>query len=431
MRVVSCILWEWGEKMSDIFREDAVRKLRDPQQLDTAIKLTSPSGWIALVAIAVIITTFVVWVFVGSLPFRANGLGVLLVNDSEIFTLPAPITGRIGSIEVAVGDAITKDEPLLRLEVPETEAQLDAAQAALSNISAQRQMRGVEVQRDIATRKSNTAEAISGQDRKATDLRERLGYLQSRRNDEREELSRGFITRDTLETTIESIDSTQQQLRTVDLEIAQARSSQTEFEAGLRRQIAELDQEVLQARNRVKVLEAQLGVEHVVTSPIDGVVTEVSSQVGEVTEIGTRLLTVSRVGEGLQMLAYLPVSKGKRVEPGMEVLVTPTTVERDIYGSISATVISVSELPASRAELQNRLNNDELVEQMLAAGAPIEIVVDMKTDPSTPSGLDWSSSEGPPVKITPGTTALATINIREVAPIQLVIPIVQTWATGR
>ena len=417
--------------MSDLFRADAVRKLRDPQQLDTAIKLTSPSGWIALVAIAVIVATFVVWVFVGSLPFRANGLGVLLVNDSEIFTLPAPITGRIGAIEVAVGDTVKKDQPLLRLEVPETEAQLRAAQSALANIKAQRAQRGVEVDQDIASRKANTAEEIAGQDRKAADLRERLGYLQSRRNDERQELERGFITRDTLETTEETIDSTRQQLRAVDLAIAQARSSQTEFEAGLRRQIAELDQQVLEAENNVKILEAQLGVQHIIASPVDGIVTEVSTQVGQISEIGTRLMTVSSLGEGLQMLAYLPVSKGKRVEKGMTALVTPTTVERDIYGSISGIVLSVSELPASEAELRDRLNNSELVEQMLAAGAPIGIVVDLKTDPTTTSGLDWSSSDGPPVKITPGTTALATINVQEVAPIQLVIPVVQTWITGR
>lgn len=417
--------------MSDIFRTDAVRKLRDPQQLDTAIKLTSTSGWIALVAIAVMIATFVVWVFVGSLPFRANGLGVLLVNDSEIFTLPSPITGRIGAIEVAVGDDVKKDQALIRLEVPETEAQIQAAKAALTNIMTQRKRRGVEVDRDIASRAANTAEEISGQQRKAADLRERLGYLQSRRTNERQELERGFITKDTLETTEVAIDTARQTLRGVDLAIAQARSTQTEFEAGLRRQIAELDQEVLEARNKVNVLQAQLGVEHVINSPVDGVVTEVSSQVGETTEIGTRLITVSRLGEGLQMLAYLPVSKGKRVEPGMNVLVTPTTIERDIYGSIRATVLSVGELPASEAELTNRLNNTALVEQMMAGGAPIEVVVDLKSNKSTISGLDWSSSDGPPVKVTPGTTALATVNIREVAPIDLVIPIVQTWVIGR
>ena len=417
--------------MSDIFRTDAVQKLRDPQQLDTSIKLTSTSGWVALVAIAVMIATFMVWAFVGSLPYRANGLGVLLVNDSELFTLSAPITGRIGAIEISVGDEVKKDQLLLRLEVPETEAQLQAAENVLGNIRAQRESRGVEVERDIAARASNTAEEISGQQRKTADLRERLVYLQSRRTDERQELERGFITRDTLESTEAAIDSARQAMRGVDLAIAQARSTQTEFGAGLRRQIADLDQEVLAALNKVNVLQSRLGVEHVINSPVDGIVIEVSTLVGAVTAAGTRLITVSSVGEGLEMLAYLPISKGKRVEPGMEVLVTPTTVERDIYGSIRATVLSVSKFPVSEAELTNRLNNGALVEQMMAGGAAIEVEIDLKTNKSTTSGLDWSSSKGPPIKITPGTPALATVNVREVAPIDLVIPIVQTWVIGR
>ncbi|MBO6783716.1 MAG: NHLP bacteriocin system secretion protein [Alphaproteobacteria bacterium] len=417
--------------MNDIFRADAVRKLRDPQQLDTAIRLTSPSGWIALVAIGVIIATFVIWVFVGSLPFRANGLGILLVKDSEIFTLPAPVSGQIAAIEVQVGDDVKKGQVLVRIGVPETQAQLDAARANLASIKDQRERRETQVEVDIQARRAITADTITSQQRKADDLRQRLGYLQSRRNDERDELARGFITRDTFETTLEAIDSVQQQLRTVDLDIAEARSDQSEFEANLRRQLAELEQQVLEAENRVKVLETQLGVQHEVKAPEDGVVTEVSSDVGEIASVGTRLVTVSKLGEGMQMFAYLPVAKGKRVEPGMNVKVTPTTVERDIFGSINATVVTVSELPASRAELLNRLNNEQLVEQMLEAGAPIEVLVDLKPDPSTPSGLDWSSSEGPPVKITPGTTALATVTVREVAPIQLVVPIFETWVSGR
>ncbi|MDG2270257.1 MAG: biotin/lipoyl-binding protein, partial [Alphaproteobacteria bacterium] len=110
--------------MSDIFRQDAVRKLRDPQQLDTAIRLTSTSGWIALVSIGVIIVTAIVWVFAGSLPFRANGLGVLLETDSEIFPVPATISGRIEQVTVAVGDTVKEGQVLARLKSPETEAQL-------------------------------------------------------------------------------------------------------------------------------------------------------------------------------------------------------------------------------------------------------------------------------------------------------------------
>ncbi|MBT3808689.1 MAG: NHLP bacteriocin system secretion protein, partial [Rhodospirillaceae bacterium] len=96
--------------MSDIFRQDAVRKLRDPQQLDTAIRLTSTSGWIALASIGVIIVISVVWVFAGSLPFRANGLGVLRETNSEIFPVPSTISGRVEEVTVDVGDPVKEGQ---------------------------------------------------------------------------------------------------------------------------------------------------------------------------------------------------------------------------------------------------------------------------------------------------------------------------------
>jgi HlyD family secretion protein len=417
--------------MSDIFRQDAVRNLRDPQQLDTAIRLTSTSGWIALVSIGVIIVTAIVWVFAGSLPFRANGLGVLLETDSEIFPVPATISGRIEQITVAVGDAVKEGQVLARLQSPNTEAQLNAGKANLASLEAQRDRRHTQVKEDIATRLGITGDIVTAQERKAKDINDRIAYLRSREKDERDELARGFITRDTLEQTIESIDTARQELRTADLAIAQARSNQTEFAAGLHRQISELDQQVLEADNRVKVLASQFGIEHLITSPADGFVTELSSERGDIVAAGTRLVTVSNRGEGLQMFAYFPVGKGKRVEAGMHAKVTPSTVERDIFGSINATVISVSELPASEAELRDKLENEKLVEQMLANGAPIEVLLQLKSDPKTASGLDWSSSVGPPIQITAGTTALATITVRDVAPIDLVVPIVETWVSGR
>ena len=417
--------------MSDIFRQDAVRKLRDPQQLDTAIRLTSKSGWIALVSIGVIIVTAIVWVFAGSLPFRANGLGVLLETDSEIFPVPATISGRIEQVTVAVGDAVKEGQVLARLQSPNTEAQLNAGKANLASLEAQRDRRHTQVKEDIATRLGITGDIVTAQERKAKDINDRIAYLRSREKDERDELSRGFITRDTLEQTIESIDTARQELRTADLAIAQARSNQTEFAAGLHRQISELDLQILEADNRVKVLASQFGIEHLITSPADGFVTELSSERGDIVAAGTRLVTVSNRGEGLQMFAYFPVGKGKRVEAGMQAKVTPSTVERDIFGSINATVISVSELPASEAELRDKLENEKLVEQMLANGAPIEVLLQLKSDPKTASGLNWSSSVGPPIQITAGTTALATITVRDVVPIDLVVPIVETWVSGR
>ena len=74
--------------------------------------------------------------------------------------------------------------------------------------------------------------------------------------------------------------------------------------------------------------------------------------------------------------------------------------------------------------------NQSLVSQLLEGGPSIELLVELKSDPQTASGVQWSSSVGPPLRITPGTTGLATVIVRRIRPVDLVIPIVKTWIGG-
>ncbi len=417
--------------MSEIYRSDAVRKLRDPQQLDTAIRLTSPSAWLALLALALIVAAFVAWSLLGTLPFRVEGLGVILKRDSRIFELAAPAGGRVEAILVKVGDRVSKGQPLVRLQNPEVRQRLHAAESLLANLQTQRRSRNAATDQEIAARKKVSDAAIAAYQRKIDELTDRIVYLEQKSRGEQQDLQRGLITRDTYELTVESLRTARQEIRSQQVAISQSRTEQLEYVGSGRREIAELDQQILEAQNDRDDLATQIRIEHAVNSPADGEVTEVSAKVEDAVDQGKRLVTIAAAGEGLQMYAYLPVSRGKRVEPGMAARVSPTTIERDIYGAISASVVSVSPLPASEAELLERFGNDELVEQMLDGGAPIEILIDLKTDPNTISGLDWSSSNGPPVSITPGTTALATVTVQTVRPIDLFIPIAKTWVTGR
>ena len=47
------------------------------------------------------------------------------------------------------------------------------------------------------------------------------------------------------------------------------------------------------------------------------------------------------------------------------------------------------------------------------------------TNNSTPSGYDWTSSEGPPVTISAGTLCTGTVTVKRQRPISLVIPTVR------
>ncbi|MDP7045111.1 MAG: NHLP bacteriocin system secretion protein, partial [Alphaproteobacteria bacterium] len=122
--------------------------------------------------------------------------------------------------------------------------------------------------------------------------------------------------------------------------------------------------------------------------------------------------------------------KGKKIHPGMRAEVAPSSIERDLYGSIRGNVESVSDLPETQAGLMAILGNETLVGKMMGAGAPIKVVIALDKDPKTFSGLKWSSSKGPPLKVTTGDTGFASVTVREERPINLVIPIFETWITG-
>ena len=76
------------------------------------------------------------------------------------------------------------------------------------------------------------------------------------------------------------------------------------------------------------------------------------------------------------------------------------------------------------------LGNEQLVQQMLAGGPPLEVQIELEKDAKTVSGLAWSSSNGPPLQITPGSTVSAAVVYREDRPVDLLVPLYQTWIVG-
>jgi len=64
---------------------------------------------------------------------------------------------------------------------------------------------------------------------------------------------------------------------------------------------------------------------------------------------------------------------------------------------------------------------------LIGGGPSLEIHIELQKDPSTESGFLWTSSKGPPVEITAGSTASISIITREMHPVDLIVPIAATW----
>lgn len=168
--------------------------------------------------------------------------------------------------------------------------------------------------------------------------------------------------------------------------------------------------------------EARLVREANLISPCGGRVVEVRVKPGEVLAPGMVVAVLEDPRQPLEVLIYLPPRDGKRVRPGMEVDLSPSTVRREEHGSALGLVAEVSAYPASPEAMQRVLGNERLVEALSAGGAPIVVRADLLPDPRTPTGVRWTTAPGPAGQLQSGTPCSATVTVERRRPIALVLP---------
>jgi HlyD family secretion protein len=82
----------------------------------------------------------------------------------------------------------------------------------------------------------------------------------------------------------------------------------------------------------------------------------------------------------------------------------------------------VSNFPVTQDEMFLLLENQSLVDTLRTGEDQLQVDVKLRSDPSTPSGFKWSSSNGPPFSISHGTPVTATFVLGRQHPINLVFP---------
>ena len=167
----------------------------------------------------------------------------------------------------------------------------------------------------------------------------------------------------------------------------------------------------------------------------DGVVDEVMVTEGTLVSAGSPICSVrlTQNRDDLTGVFYIPVDKGKRVEPGMTIQLAPNGVDVSQSGSLIGTVRSVSQYPVSLQAIQKSLANDHLAQWIVQAqqSAVMEINFDLVRDEANPSGYLWTSSVGEHKPVTAGSFCTGSIIIERQPPIQKVFYKLSQWLRSR
>ena len=170
-------------------------------------------------------------------------------------------------------------------------------------------------------------------------------------------------------------------------------------------------------------LRTELAVGSAEKAPIAGVIEDVRVGRGDVVAPGTVVATIGQTGERMyEVVAVIAHDMAKRVLPGMDVQVRPTTVKKEQYGSMRGRVASITDRGVSTDELHAVLRNLELTKSLMNGASPLLAHVELFGDPNTQSGFAWWTGDGPPFRVTRGTRIAIDVIVEETRPLALIMP---------
>lgn len=161
----------------------------------------------------------------------------------------------------------------------------------------------------------------------------------------------------------------------------------------------------------------------------NGIVKDVSVKEGMSVQEGTKLFTLRNseriIGKTKsdvnQIFCFVSLSDARKISEGMEAHVFLSTVNKQEYGYMTGSVVSVNKGIASQDEILNTTGSESLTDEFYKHGPVVKMVVSLNEDPTTVSGFQWSTKKGRDIAIEGTTLAEVTVEEGHKKPIELLI----------
>ena len=420
-----------SETCSRIFRKVALERLSSPEQLDQLMRITTPAGWLTLLALGTLLACAVVWGFWGSIPTRLEGNGILM-KSGGIYSISSQDAGRVKSLLCGPGDEVRAGEIVALIGQLNTLDQIAEAQKKLEQAQIKHKQTMDFTVAELRLNKQSIKQQRENLVLTNQALQQRLDLLDEQLRDRERLVKLGLITKQKVISTEQEINSAKQEFRSNRNQIKQLAIKELQLENQITEKLLDLEDQITNAEQELQNLQDSLTEDARVVSPFDGKIVGMNVALGDMVEPATSLMTAEQTGPNAGILEAVMffASEGKKIRPGMKAEITPTVVKKERYGSIIGLVTSVSPFPMDPKEMNRLLRNENLAETLSKEGSSIEVRLALVPDPRTSSGYKWTSSQGPPFAIGPGMMASGSVTVERRPPVQLIIPLMKKYLLG-
>lgn len=408
--------------MPGIFRQKALSKLADPEKLDQMFTVTSLRAWILLSTLIVIFVIAILWSIFGTVPTRIEAQGIILSHNAYIYDATANDTGRVYEILVSPGQRVKKNQLLVKLTNVLLEEQVRNQKIQLQELRTEYIKRKQFIIQDNVSESKQQQELRKSLKQSIEDSKKYLTSVDAAIAKRQEAVREGVISEQQNQDYLRDYYRAKQDYNAFMQKVLESNITERRTIRQNNEKLAEFELKMSNEEHQFKELNDKYILATEIHSPIDGQVIELGVKQGDLVNAGKITVHIEEYAQQLDAVLFIPPSQGKLIQLGMEAQVVPSTVKREEYGAIQATVVNVSSFPMTKEGILTIVGNEKLVDAFSEKGSPLYIRVDLKDNPATFSKLKWISSNGPKLEITNGTLCAATITIKKQAPITLIVP---------
>ncbi len=353
----------------EIFRKESLERLSSPEQLDSLVRITTPVGWLALIAMGLILSAALIWGFLGSIPTIVTGNGIL-IKTGGVYEVVAKTNGQIYDIRIKQGENVTAGQVVARVSQPDLLNQINSANKDLEVFNQQYRFLKDNYRNNNSLNAQYNQMQKTAYLKRIQDAKKQLAWLGKKIGDQEALLKDGLITGQELMTTKQQYDAAESDIKQYESQIEQLSVQKLSSENVNEEKLLNLEQQIRAKQAELNLLRSRHEMNSAILSPFTGQVLSVMSDIGSLVREDTPVLSLQLTGRNIGNLAvtYVTAAEGKLIRTNMNVQLSPAFAKKDEFGYMEGRVLSVSPFPSSPEEMMDTFHNKNLVDELSKNG---------------------------------------------------------------
>ena len=244
--------------MALLFRQAALKRLSTPEQLDRALHVTTPKGWVALVDLLAMAAAIGVWSVKGEVSTFVKANGILLSRGGTVVDAVSSGMGTLTGVVPAVGDVVRAGAVVAEVTNQETTeiyrsapAQVEDQTRALEDFKAAGAAEDALIEQNAARQRQRL-------ERLERSARQSVAAARERLDNHRRLFEERVITRVTVDRSQQALDLAERDLFATLRKRDRLESAELQRRNERDRRTARLESLVQAARRQVKEVETRI-----------------------------------------------------------------------------------------------------------------------------------------------------------------------------